>query len=139
MEAKSKDCKDLPVNDLAYHYAQAGNKEKAVEYSLATGEDALARFSNAEAIRHYAHVLDASIGSEFVSERTKALEGLGDALNATGLFAEAMKAFERLSSVAESGVVKLRAFQKALACSYWVGDPAHSLELIRQSPTVRSI
>ena len=53
MEAKSKDPKDLPVNDLAYHYAQAGNKEKAVEYSLAAGEDALARFSNAEAIRQY--------------------------------------------------------------------------------------
>ena len=30
MEAKSKDAKDLPVNDLAYHFAQAGNKEKAV-------------------------------------------------------------------------------------------------------------
>ncbi len=130
MEAKSKNIKDLPVNDLAYHYAQAGNKEKAVEYALAAGEDALARFSNAEAAKHYYYVLGAvSESPEHIGERTKALEGLGDAFNADGLFDEALKTFEQLSSVAETGVLKLRALRKAFLCSYWLGDWAHSHDL----------
>jgi KaiC/GvpD/RAD55 family RecA-like ATPase/tetratricopeptide (TPR) repeat protein len=129
LEAKSKNSK-LPVNDLAYHYAQAGNKEKAVEYALAAGEDALARFSNSEAIKHYGYVLaTVSEASEYASERTAALEGLGDALNANGLFVEAMKTFEQLSSVAESNAMKLRALRKAFLCSYWRGDWAYSHEL----------
>ncbi len=108
MEAKSKDPKDLPVNDLAYHYAQGGNKEKAAEYALAAGEDALSRFSNAEAIKYYAYVLDAAAdASKYAGERTKALEGLGDALSANGLFDEALKKFEQLISVAESGLETL--------------------------------
>ena len=129
MEAQSKG-KGLPVNDLAYHYAQAGNREKAVEYALAAGEDSLARFSNAEAAKHYGYVLGAvSESSEHIGERTKALEGLGDAFNADGLFDEALKTFEQLSSVAETGVVKLRALRKAFLCSYWLGDRAHSHDL----------
>ena len=131
VEAKTKDDKDLPVNDLAYHFAQAGNREKAVEYALAAGEDAFARFSNAEAIKHFGYVLDAiTEASEYAGNRTAALEGLGDALSASGLFNEAMKVFGQLSHVTESGVVKLRALRKVLVCTYWLGgDSAHSLEL----------
>ena len=66
---------------------------------------------------------------EYANERTTALEGLGDALSANGLFVEALKTFEQLSSIAESGVVKLRALRKAVVCSYWMNDRAHSLEL----------
>ena len=130
MEARSRDEKDLPVNDLAYHYAQAGNKQKAVEYALAAGEDALARFSNAEAARQFTYVLNTVTKTpEYANERTTAQEGLGDALSANGLVVEALKTFEQLSSIAESGVVKLRAFRKAVLCSYWMNDRAHSLEL----------
>ena len=130
MEDRGKGDRDIPVNDLAYHYAQAGNKEKAVEYALAAGEDALARFSNAEAAKHYSYVLGAiSESSEHIGERTAALEGLGDALNASGLFDDAMKTFEQLSNAAESGEVKLRALRKAFVCSFWRGDRAHSHEL----------
>jgi KaiC/GvpD/RAD55 family RecA-like ATPase/tetratricopeptide (TPR) repeat protein len=129
MEVRSNG-KDLPVNDLAYHFAQAGNRQKAVEYALASGEDALARFSNAEAAKYYSYVLGAvSESLEYVDERTRALEGLGDALTASNLFAEALKKFELLSSVVESGAVKLRAFRKAFLCSYWRGDRAHAHEL----------
>ena len=130
LELKGKAAKDLSVGDLAYHYSQAGNKEKAVKYSLAAGDDALARFGNAEAMRHFAYVLEAtSEASDYVGERTKALEGYGDALSANGLFVEAMKTFEQLSNVAESGVVRLRAMRKAIGCSHWLRDPARSLEL----------
>ena len=130
IEARSEGTKDLPVNDLAYHYAQAGNKEKAVEYALAAGEDALSRFSNAEAAKHFSHVLaTVSDAAEYSGEKTVALEGLGDALKASNRFAEALKTFEELSIIAESGAVKLRALRNAHFCSYWLGDRAHCHEL----------
>ena len=46
------------INDLAFHYDQAGNKEKAVKYSLQAGQIALSRFSNVEAIKHFKYVLE---------------------------------------------------------------------------------
>jgi tetratricopeptide (TPR) repeat protein/KaiC/GvpD/RAD55 family RecA-like ATPase len=130
MEAKSKDAKDLPVNDLAYHFVQAGNRGKAVKYSLVAGKDALKRFSNTEAAKHYAYVLEAvSESTDYAIEREKALEGLGDALRANGFYVGALKTFEELSSIAESGMVKLRALWKAVFCSQLQGDITHSLEL----------
>ena len=133
MEVRDKG-KDLPVNDLAYHYAQAGNKRKAIEYSLLAGGDSLARFSNAEAMKHYGYVLTAvSESPEYASERGKALEGFGEALSASGLFNEAAKTFEQLSNIAESGAVKLRALRKAVVCSFWRGDQVHSMELAHKA------
>ena len=46
------------INDLAFHYDEAGNKEKAVKYSLQAGKVALSRFSNVEAIKHFKYVLE---------------------------------------------------------------------------------
>ena len=130
LEAINIDSVVSPFNDLAYHYEQAGNKEKAVKYALAAGEYALVRFSNTEAEKHYRFVLSAvSESSEHLAERTAALEGLGDSLNAVGLFNEAMKEFEQLSSITVSGALKLRALRKAFLCSYWRGDWIHAHEL----------
>lgn len=129
IEAKSGVATDIAVSDLAYHYAQAGNKEKAAEYALAAGADALARFSNSEAIKHYNYVLNTISGSESATMRATALEGRGDALEASGFFVEAVKTFEDLTSFSESDILKLRALRKALVCSYWLGDRAHSIEI----------
>jgi predicted ATPase len=70
----------LPLSDLAYQYAQAGNRCKAVEYALAAGKDALAKWSNGEAVKHFSFVVK-TIGEdvEQVQDKLVALEGLGDA------------------------------------------------------------
>ena len=47
----SKGPTGLKVNDLAYHYVKSGNRNKSIRYSLAAGKNALAGFSNAEAIK----------------------------------------------------------------------------------------
>jgi predicted ATPase len=89
----------LPFSDIAYHYAQAENKQKAVEYALKAGKEALARFSNAEAIKHFTYVLqtvpDAPENAE--TKRT-ALEKLGDAYYANCMYAKALELFERLQN-----------------------------------------
>ena len=89
----------LPSSDLAYHYAQAENKEKAAKYALAAGQDALARWSNQEAIKHFTYILH-SVAENAENAETRAIaeEGLGDAYYANSLFNEATRTFEALSN-----------------------------------------
>ena len=129
IESKGKNGK-LPLSDLAFHYAQADNKEKAVKFALAAGQDELARFSNIESIKHFKYVLDNRPDiSEYANERQIAMEGLGDALYAMSLLEEAKKVFELLAQKAESGLVKLRALKKAMLCTYWLGNIQGALKI----------
>ena len=121
------------MNDLAYHYAQAGNKGKAVKYALAAGKDALARFSNAEAIEHFTYVVQ-NVGEDpaHADERMSALEGLGDAFYVNNMFKEAAKTFEHLANTG-TGVVRLRAFRKAMDAAFFQGDSTHLVELVKKA------
>ena len=114
IEAKFKGFKNIPVNELAYHYGQSGNKEKAIEYSLIAGEAALAQFSNIEALKHFNYVLDvASNFPEYSDKKSIALEMIGDSLSANCKFNQALEVYEHLISL-ETGKVKLRAYRKAI-------------------------
>ncbi len=120
----------LPVGDLAFHYAQAGIKEKGVKYSLAAGEEALKIYSGAEAIKHFRYVLDVTAGDvKYTNERTTALEGLGDGLSTRGRNLEAGRMFEQLSNSVTSGSVKMRAVAKAIRSYMLFGDYSHALNL----------
>ena len=119
LEGKGKDGK-LPLADLAYHYAQAGNKEKAVEYALAAAKDELARWSNLQAIKHFEYVLQNILEGHDEEKRT-ALEGLGDAYAANYMYGEAIRTFDELAA-SETGVVRLRALRKAMDAAYLKGD-----------------
>jgi len=134
LEASSKDARKISASDLAYHYAQAGNKEKAVKNALAAGQDALERFSNTEAIQHFGYVLTTvSDAQQYAKVRLIALEGLGDAYTANCMFKEAIVTYERLSD-SGSGKLRLRALRKAMdAIFHQRGDPAHLMELARKA------
>jgi predicted ATPase len=133
IEKVEKDSKEIPFNDLAYHFAQAGNKEKSVKYSLAAGQDALARFSNKEAIKHYRYVLETLTElDEFAVERKVALEGLGDAYFANCRFEDAIKTFERLAK-SETGSTRLRAYRKAMDAAWFVEPPSRMLQLVKKA------
>jgi tetratricopeptide (TPR) repeat protein len=134
IENANKNFKEISFNDLAYHFAQAGNKEKSVKYSLAAGQDALARFSNTEAIEHYRYVLETLAETdEFAVERNAALEGLADAYYGDCMFEEALKTFERLANSAV-GAVRLRAYRKALDAAWFIeGDPSRMLRLVEKA------
>ena len=132
LEATSKGNR-LFLGDLAYHYAQAGNEEKAVKYSLAAGQNSLARWSNNEAITQFTYVLQSvGEGSEHYSERISALEGLGDAYYANSMYKQATETFELLSNIG-TGVVKLRAFRKAMDAAFFQGNFLHLEELVEKA------
>jgi tetratricopeptide (TPR) repeat protein/KaiC/GvpD/RAD55 family RecA-like ATPase len=128
LESRGKSGK-LPFADLAYHYAQAGNEEKAAKYSLEAGLEALATFSNGEAIKNFQYVIDkvADHSSNF-AERTAALEGLGDALYASNNFRQARETFEQLAQL-QKDAAKLRALRKAIVATYYEINPVKIKEL----------
>jgi len=109
-----------PLSDLAYHYSQAGNKEKALNYTLAAAKDALSRFSNQQAIQHFKYVLQ-NTQEENTEQKSIALEGLGDAYAANSMYGEAIKTFTELAS-SEKGLVRLRALRKATDAAFHKGD-----------------
>jgi len=122
MEIISRNGKEVSFSNLAYHYAQAGNREKSVKYALAAGQDALARFSNAEAIKHFKYVMESTVNrDELVNEKNVALEGLGDAYAASCMYGKAIKTFDQLAE-SETGSLRLRALRKAMDAAFIKGD-----------------
>jgi len=134
LEGEGKDGM-LPLSDLAFHFAQAGNKEKAVGYALAAAKDELAKWSNLQAIKHFEYVLQ-NIPIEHDEEKRIALEGLGDAYAANYMYGEAIKTFDELAA-SETGVVQLRALRKAMDAAFLKGDmPDVLLEYTRKAEEV---
>jgi tetratricopeptide (TPR) repeat protein len=129
LENLNKNTELMPVVDLAYHYKQAGNKQKAIHYSLAAGKDALARFSNAEAINDFTFVLQNLQDDSF--EKADALEGLGDAYQASMKFKEAAKSFESFVSMGGNG--KVRGLRKAMEATFFQNDIPHLVDLIGEA------
>ena len=134
IENASQNSERRSFSDLAHHYAEAGNKEKTVKYSLAAGQDALLRFSNPEAIKHFTKVIQVidDIHGDSI-ERNVALEGLGDAYYANCMFEEAAKTFEKLA-FSETGTFRLRAYRKEMD-AVWVMeyDPSRLMQLVKEA------
>ena len=107
----------VTFGDLAYHYVNSGNRQKAIKYSLESGKNALVRFSNAEAIKHFNYVLDMIGDSNICVERAAALEGLGDAYDANMQLEEAIKIYRNLAAL--GGPTKVRALRKAMDCAFF--------------------
>ena len=122
----------LPFADLAYHYAQAGNEEKALKYSLEAGQEALERYSNEEAIRNFQYVIDkiADNSTPNLGKKASALEGLGDALYASNCFSQARETFEQLAHI-QKDAAKLRALRKAIVATFYEINPPKIKELVR--------
>jgi tetratricopeptide (TPR) repeat protein len=134
IESTSQNDKGLWISDLAYHYAQSGNKEKLVKYALLAGQEALARFSNTEAIRQFTHVIETCADdNNYIAERKNALEGLGDAYYANCMYEEAIKTYENLAS-SETGAIRLRAYRKEMdAIWYREFDSSRLMQLVRKA------
>jgi len=133
IENASKASEETPLSDLAYHFIQAGNKEKSLKYSLAAGQEALARFSNMEAIKHFKYVLGLIEKIDgLATEKSIALEGLGDGYYANCMFPDALKTFEELAK-SESGAVELRAYRKAMDAAWFIANPSILLQLVEKA------
>jgi adenylate cyclase len=104
---------EIPVNELAFHYMRAGNKDKSVKYALLAGEYAQKRFSNAEAIDYFNHVLKTvSDDVDRSDEKLSALERLGDIYHATGSYEKAKDMYEKITETIDTGNTRLKVLKK---------------------------
>jgi tetratricopeptide (TPR) repeat protein/KaiC/GvpD/RAD55 family RecA-like ATPase len=122
----------LQPSDIAYHYAQAGNMEKAVKFALAAGKDELEKYSNAQAIKHFQYVIQ-NLREGHSENKDAAIEGLGEAYYASSMFKDATRTFEELADIAEPGIVKLRTLRKAMQSAFDQGDVCHLADLVKKA------
>jgi tetratricopeptide (TPR) repeat protein len=134
IEAANQGLNGSAASVLAYHYSMAGNKEKATESALAAGKEELAKWSNTQAIKHFTYALEA-LGEdpEHAEQRERALNGLGDAFYADGLYKDAERTFEELASISQKNSVKLRALRMAMYSAFTLGDTSHLAELLKKA------
>jgi tetratricopeptide (TPR) repeat protein/transcriptional regulator with XRE-family HTH domain len=87
-----------PIEQLAHHYARAGNQEKAVVYLEQAGDRACALHANAEALAHYQELalrLDALGDTGHAVDAARAREKLGDVLIILGRYGEALSTLDQ--------------------------------------------
>ncbi len=122
LEVNDRSPKELPVNDLAWHYAKGGNIEKSIKYAVIAGKLALSRFSNNEALEHFSYALNnCSQQPDYKEIWVEASEGLGEGFFANGRFEQALKTFEELGDCT-AGIVKLRAYRRAMDSAFFMGE-----------------
>jgi len=84
------------VNELAHHYYQSGNTQKAVPYLVKAGEDAREKWAAFEAARFYSQALKMMGDDErWSAERTKTLEALGSIYALTDQHEKANECYEK--------------------------------------------
>jgi tetratricopeptide (TPR) repeat protein len=84
-----------PIEQLAYHYAQSSNQEKAVLYLRQAGEHAWALHANAEAAAHYQELVTRLEALGHTLDAACAREQLGDVLIILGRYDEALTELEQ--------------------------------------------
>ncbi len=98
-----KDNLDEIINELAYHYYEAGD-HRAIEHLIRAGDMAKEKYANEEAIKLYEDAIRLS-GSEVNLE---ILEKLGDIQSTIGEYDAAIETFGKVKDLTEDNEVKAR-------------------------------
>jgi tetratricopeptide (TPR) repeat protein len=130
LESLRKDNAVVSSGDLAFHFVNSGNKQKAIKYSLEAGKDALSIYSNTEAISHFKYVIDGLENTDVSMDRAMALEGLGDAYYANMQFEEAIRTYKTLAIF--GGLIKVRGFRKAMDCAFFQNAHDELLAILKE-------
>jgi class 3 adenylate cyclase/tetratricopeptide (TPR) repeat protein len=87
------------VAELAWHFSQGDDTERALLYSLRAGDAAEAVFAHADAESHYRIALELARDGGDTPQETDALQKLGGALRLSGRYAEAQELLERAAEL----------------------------------------
>jgi len=97
--------------DLAYHFVQAGDRQRGVDYALATGEAALTSYAAADALRQFCAALELLSNARDVPRRVGVLLRIGQAATHIGDYREAATRYQAAAAEAtrQAKVILLRA------------------------------
>jgi tetratricopeptide (TPR) repeat protein len=87
------------VSEMAWHFLQGDDTERALLYSLRAGDGAEAVFAHADAESHYRTALELARDIGNLRQETNALQKLGGALRLMGRYAEAQELLERAAEL----------------------------------------
>jgi class 3 adenylate cyclase/tetratricopeptide (TPR) repeat protein len=88
--------------ELAQHFAEGRDDERAMRYSAVAGEEAARVFANAEAVQHYRRALALAEKENASSEElTDLYSGLGRVLELDGQFDRALATYEEMENLAQ--------------------------------------
>ncbi len=108
---------------LAYHYDEAGQGEKAVEYLLRAGDQARLAYANEEAIAHFHRALelldDARLAQSRGEWRLEALKGLGQTYFGMGKVDEAEESLQEAIALGQGMGLAPR---ELVRLYYWLGE-----------------
>ena len=119
-----------PLEALAYHYAQAGDEEKAVIYLQSAGDAALARHANAEAAAAYREVVARLEKLGRLLEAARWREQLGNVLILLSQYDVALAVLEQVcKTYRQAGDLEgeLRTLAKVGRTHRWRGTAAEGL------------
>jgi tetratricopeptide (TPR) repeat protein len=123
---------------LAYHYAEAGDEERALAYHMRAGERASATYANAEAEVYFRAALELSHEE---TEQAHLLSELGIVQDRQGRHQEAIATWqtgiERYAALADlDGVARL--YARAARAAWYAGDAPRGLVLCREGMAATS-
>jgi hypothetical protein len=141
LEAMYPDRLDEMAGVLAHHFAAAGDRQQAAEYSRRASQRAVETFAYGEALRHLQLALDLTQDDQLAAMRLAILEELADvyrlvrdSLTAIPLFQQALDLHERLRQPDRLAAVRLnRKIIETLAQMKWTVE----VEQFRQAYQAR--
>jgi pimeloyl-ACP methyl ester carboxylesterase/predicted amidohydrolase len=113
IEDTNKERLEQVATELAYHYYNSGNAQKANPLLLKAGDDARENWATFEAMRFYSQAME-MMGNEerWAEERTRTLEALGDVCALSGQHEKANEWFEKGMAAAKDDVARDRMRRK---------------------------
>jgi len=128
--------------DLSVHFCSAGETSKCLKYSLLAGQGCIRRLATAEAITYFQRVIEgAKDDQSLLKDRLQALEGLGDAKKAIGLFDSALSFYDEFLSLCSAPKDSARLLRKSSEC--WHPDkksnPSKAIDLLNQAESLGGI
>ncbi len=126
IEELNKENIDEAVGDLAFHYYNSMNSEKAFVYLMKAAERAKKEYSNEEAMRFYTEALELE---EDVQRRREILENLGDICILIGDFDRGLEYLRLALEGVEDNMIRANLLVKSGRIHERRGEPKVSIRL----------
>jgi DNA-binding SARP family transcriptional activator len=126
LEALYGDQADQIAGQLAHHFDETGQVEKAVRYSLRAGDQARVAYADEEAIAYLRRALElldeSALGESRKDWRLKALRGLGQMYSRTREFAAAEEYLQEAITLGQKMGITSR---ELVRLYHWLGEVLH--------------
>ncbi|MBA3533702.1 MAG: tetratricopeptide repeat protein, partial [Ardenticatenales bacterium] len=128
---------DAIAGQLAYHFIQAGDREKAFAYSLQAAQRAQLLHAHQDALSWYTQALGYLTDTEaYAAKRVDLYEGLGAMLQMQARFTEAIATYTAMRSASESigdTAAQARAWRGLSGANNSLGDHHSALECAQRA------